>query len=235
MKINSKNLIQEASSLKNTEKAVIFQRFFKTGKGEYGEGDIFYGLSVPQSKTIANRFISIPLNEIEALLASNIHEIRFICLQIMILKYQKSPIERDALYKIYLKNAVRINNWDLVDCSAYKIAGEHLLNGDRGILYKLARSKNLWEKRISIISTFRFIQNKEHRDTLKISEMLLHDEHDLIHKAVGWMLREVGKKCGRDKEEIFLKKYYKVMPRTMLRYSLELFPKELKDFYMGRK
>jgi 3-methyladenine DNA glycosylase AlkD len=234
MKINSKNLIHEVSSFKNADKAAIFQRFFKTGKGEYGEGDIFYGISVPQSKMLAKRFVSIPSNELEALLTSNIHEIRFICLQIMVLKYQKFQNERDSIYKIYLRNARCINNWDLVDCSAYKIVGEHLLNGNRDILYELAHSKNLWEKRISIISTFRFIQNKEHRDTLKISEILLHDEHDLIHKAVGWMLREVGKRIGQEKEEIFLKKYYKAMPRTMLRYSLEHFPREMKDFYMGR-
>lgn len=235
MKTNSKILIREIKALRDTDKAAILQRFFKTGKGEYGEGDIFYGVSVPDSKRIAKEFIEIPVSELEMLLTNKIHDIRFICLQIMVLKYQKSPEERDVLYRIYLKHAKYINNWDLVDSSSYKIVGEHLLNRDRAVLYKLAHSENLWEKRISIISTFRFIQNGEYEDTLKISEILLNDKHDLIHKATGWMLREVGKRVGREKEEIFLKKHYKVMPRTMLRYSLEHFPKDLKDFYMGRE
>jgi len=234
MKVNSKQLLREIFLCKDQKKAKLLQRYFKTGKGEYGEGDIFYGIPVPKSKYLAKKFIDIPLEKIEILLKNKVHDIRSIALQIMVLKYQNFICEREPIYKMYLRNTKHINNWDLIDCSSYKIVGEQLINRDRKILYKLARSENLWEKRISIISTLRFIQNKEYEDTLKISEILLNDTNDLIHKAVGWMLREVGKRISRDKEELFLKKHYKVMPRTMLRYSLEHFPKDLKEFYMGR-
>ncbi|MGE3063244.1 MAG: DNA alkylation repair protein [bacterium] len=234
MKRGENSVIKELKLLKNEEKAIILKRFFKTGKGEYGEGGVFWGIQVPLLKRIAATHINDGLDAVEKLLGSEVHEVRFTALQILVNKYEKTPSERDDVYKIYLRNTKRINNWDLVDCSCYKIAGEHLLKRKRNILYSLAKSENLWERRISIVSTFRFIQNREHEDTLKISELLLEDKHDLMHKAVGWMLREVGKRVGQDKEELFLKKHYKKMPRTMLRYSIEHFPKELKKFYMKK-
>lgn len=205
---------QELNKLKNKKTKEILQRFFKTKKGEYGEGDIFIGIKVPVLREVAEKYKDLDYNSLQDLIDSEIHEHRMCALFILIAKEDKKKA-----VKFYLKNTKRINNWDLVDLSAPKILGEY---GDRDILYKLAKSKNLWEKRIAIISTFTFIKKNNFSDTLKISEILLNDKHDLIHKAVGWMLREIGK---RDKkiEEKFLKKYYKIMPRTMLRYAIERF------------
>jgi len=232
MKNEEKRIISRIRLLRDENKAAIFRRFFKTGKGEYGEGDVFWGVQVPEMKKIASEWVDADISTAANLLENRVHEVRFTALQIMNMKYARFPDERDEIYGIYLDNTRRINNWDLVDCSCYKIVGEHLLGRKRNVLYALAKSENLWERRISVVSTFAFIKNREYEETLKISKLLLHDTHDLMHKAVGWMLREVGKRCGRDKEEIFLKKYHKVMPRTMLRYSLEHFEKELRDYYM---
>lgn len=221
-------LIKEVQALANPKKAKILQRFFKTGKGEYGEGDIFLGLTVPQSRKVAKNHKNLPLNQIKELLNSKIHEQRLIAILILVNNYKNN---QEEIYNFYLKNSKQINNWDLVDLSAHKIVGQHLFNKDRSTLYKLAKSDNLWERRISIISTAFFINNNEFQDTIKISEILLNDKHDLIHKAVGWMLREMGK---RDQEilETFLKKRYKNMPRTMLRYSIEKFPEDLRQKYL---
>ena len=231
----SNKIMAELQKLKNDEKAKILQRFFKTGKGEYGEGDVFWGIQVPEMKRIASVHKDDQVESVAELLSNKVHEVRFTALQILTAKYAHRPDERRRVYEVYLANTQFINNWDLVDCSCYKIVGEHLLDKNRDILRTLAESKNLWERRISIVSTFAFIRNREYEDTLKISELLLHDTHDLMHKAVGWMLREVGKRCGREKEEMFLKKHHRTMPRTMLRYSLEHFPKELRDHYMYGK
>ncbi len=216
-------LIKELQSKKNLKKAKVLQGFFKTGKGEYGEGDFFLGLTSEQIKGIAKKYSGLNFSKLQLLLKSKIHEYRMCALRILVLKYEKADENGKArIFNFYLKNAKHINNWDLVDISAPNIVGDFLLNKNKKILYKLAKSKNLWEKRISVISTFAFIKEKKFNDALKISEILLKDKHDLIHKAVGWMLREIGK---RDKKilENFLKEYYKIMPRTMLRYAIERF------------
>jgi len=227
-------LKKDLNKLKNKEKAKILAGFFKTGKGEYGEGDIFLGIIVPEQLKIAKKYFDLNLNGLNKLIFSKIHEYRLVSLLILINKYNKvDNKEKKKIFSFYLKNIKYINNWDLVDLSAPNIIGDYLLDKDRKILYKLAKSKNLWEKRISIISTYRFIKENDFNDTLKISEILLNDEHDLIHKAVGWMLREVGKK-DQAIEEKFLRKYHKVMPRTMLRYAIEKFDENKRKFYLGK-
>ncbi|MFH0713447.1 MAG: DNA alkylation repair protein, partial [Candidatus Micrarchaeota archaeon] len=210
-------------ALANPAKAIILQRFFKTGKGEYGEGDIFLGIQVPQLRLVAKQFAGISLKEIEQLLNSKIHEERMVALFILVIQFQKAEKTKDAklreiIFHFYLTNARLINNWDLVDLSAPNIVGNYLLNKNHDVLFKMARSENLWEKRIAIISTFSFIRAGQFEDTFKIVEMLLNDKHDLIHKACGWMLREVGKRNQAALEE-FLELHYSQMPRTMLRYA----------------
>jgi len=211
------------------------QRFFKMRKGEYGENDKFLGIKVPVQRKIAKKHKDISLGEIQELLKSKIHEYRLIALFLLIDKFERGDKElRTKIYKFYLKNSKNINNWDLVDLSAPKIVGEYLLDKPRDILYKLAKSENLWEKRISVLSTLAFIRNGDFVDVLKISKILLNDEHDLIHKSVGWMLREVGNR-NIEEEEKFLKKYYKKMPRTMLRYAIEKFPEQKRLKYLKGK
>lgn len=215
-------------------KKKVLQKFFKTGPGEYGEGDVFLGLTVPKIRKVVQQYKQLALSDIETLLNSEIHEERLCALLILVHKYQKgTPEEKEAVYDFYLKNAKKVNNWDLVDSSAEKIMGPHLLNKDKDILYKLVKSDNLWERRIAIMTTFHFIKNNKFEDTLKLSEMLITDPHDLIHKAVGWMLREVGKR-DQELEETFLKKHYKAMPRTMLRYAIEKFDEKKRKFYMQK-
>ena len=225
------NLKQDLERLANKEKAVILQRFFKTGKGEYGHGDLFLGITVPEQRRIAKKYSRLSLDDLQSLLSSKIHEYRLTSLLILIEKYKN--VDKKEVVDFYLRNTKNINNWDLVDLSSHKILGNYLLNKDKNILYKLAKSDNLWERRISIIATYAFIKNNKFEDTLKISELLLKDKHDLIHKAVGWMLREVGKR-NLNIEEEFLKKYYKKMPKTMLRYSIERFSNEKKRFYLKK-
>ncbi len=231
------SLRNELKKLANPKQAVLLQGFFKTGKGEYGEGDIFLGIKVPETRKVAKKFNDISFKEIENSLKSKIHEERLAALLILVDRYAKADEkEKKEIFEFYLAHARRVNNWDLVDLSAPKIVGEYLLDKskDRKVLYLLAESENLWEKRISIISTFTFIRNNDFEDTLKISEVLLKDEHDLIHKAVGWMLREVGKKDIKE-EEKFLKKHYRDMPRTMLRYAIEKFPENKRKAYLKGK
>ncbi len=220
--------------LANPSKAKVLAGFFKTGKGEYGEGDLFLGLTVPQSRTIAKKFASLTFGSIRELLKSPYHEERLVALLMLAHNYQLgNEEEKERIYSFYLKNTKCINNWDLVDLSAEKIAGAFLLDKRKDILYKLARSENVWERRISIVCTYYFIKNRQFEDTMKISELLLDDKHDLIHKAVGWMLREVGKRNLQAEEE-FLKKHCKRMPRTMLRYAIERFPENKRKFYIGK-
>ncbi len=228
------DLKQELKNLSDKNQAKILQRFFKTGKGEYGEGDIFLGIKVPVQRKVSKEYRDLALKDIEKLLNSKIHEERLVSLFILIEQYERADeVLKKELYEFYLKNAQNVNNWDLVDLSAPKIVGDYLLNQPRKVVYKLAKSKNLWEKRIAILSTFAFIRNNEFEDTLAIAENLLNDKHDLIHKAVGWMLREVGKR-NQKIEEVFLKKYSKTMPRTMLRYAIERFSEEKRKFYMQK-
>jgi len=219
----------------NPEKAKIYLRFFKTGKGEYGEGDEFLGIKVPESRKIAKEFKNLILSEIHELLNSKVHEERLIALFILTEQYRKGDEEKkNAIFNFYLKNTKRVNNWDLVDLSAEKIIGAYLMDKDKKVLFKLARSKSLWEKRIAIMSTFQFIKNGMFETTLEISDILLKEEHDLIHKAVGWMLREIGNR-NLVVEELYLKKHYKTMPRTMLRYAIEKFPEQKRQAYLKGK
>ncbi|MDD4074101.1 MAG: DNA alkylation repair protein [Candidatus Pacebacteria bacterium] len=222
------DIIKELQSKRDKKRAVILSRFFKTGKGEYGEGDIFLGIVVPVQRIIAKKYVDIPFRDIQRLLNSKIHEYRLTGLLILVEKKDKEKV-----FDFYLKNTKNINNWDLVDLSAPKIIGDYLNNKKREILYSLAVSDNLWERRISIVSTFSFIKNNDFKETIKIAEILLNDKHDLIQKAVGWMLREVGKR-DKDIEKDFLDKYYRNMPRTMLRYSIEKFSPKEKEFYMKK-
>jgi len=231
---------KELQKLANPEKAKLLSGFFKTGKGQYGEGDIFLGITVPAQREVAKRNLGIGFSEISDLLKSKIHEHRLVGLLILVENFRKmDDAGKKKIFEFYMKNTKAINNWDLVDLSSSRILGEYLLKKERKrreerkILYRLAKSKNLWEKRISIISTLAFIREKEFDDALAISEILLHDKHDLIHKAVGWALREIGKK-DQETEEKFLRKYYKTMPRTMLRYSIERFDEKKRKFYMGK-
>ena len=219
----------------NKDHAITMQWFFKTGKGEYGEGDKFVGIKVPVQRKIARQFRELNLEDLQRLLNSKIHEERLISLLILVVKYNKADEKvKEKIYRFYTKNSRKINNWDLVDLSAPKIIGTHLLNRDKQILYKYAYSNNLWEKRISIISTYSFIKNHDFKTTLEISDILLNDDHDLIHKAVGWMLREVGKQDLKTLEN-FLKPRYNKMPRTMLRYSIEKFPEKKRIKYLKGK
>jgi len=227
-------LLVELKLSSNPEKAKVFKRFFKAGKGEYGEGDQFLGITVPKLRSISKKYQNLSFVEIQKLLTSKLHEYRLSSLMILRFKYEKGNQEiKEETVNFYLKNMKRINNWDLVDLSCSYILGNWLLNRDRKILYQIAESKNLWEKRIAIISTFEFIRNKQYFDTLKISKILINDKHDLIHKAVGWMLREVGK---RDKKtEIdFLNSHYKIMPRTMLRYAIEKFSEQERALFLAK-
>ena len=220
--------------LASDERAKVSQRFFKTGKGEYGEGDIFIGITVPDTRLVARRFYDLPLVEVQKLLQSAIHEERLCALLMLVDMHQKGDKKnRNDIYSFYLKNLSHVNNWDLVDLSADKIVGAYLNDKPKNILYRLARSKNVWQRRIAIVATFYFIKNNTFSETLKISKMFLDDPHDLIHKASGWMLREVGKRSLLT-EEKFLKKYYKIMPRTMLRYAIERFPEGKRKYYLSK-
>jgi len=236
-KNKTNNLVQlkkELKELSDPKQAKILQRFFKTGKGEYGEGDIFLGVKVPVQRKVTLGFRDLSQKNIEELLNSKIHEYRMTALLILIDQYEKADERgKKMIFNFYLKNSKNINNWDLVDISAPKIVGDHLMKKPRTVLYKFARSKNLWQRRVAIISTFTFIRNNDFDDTLKISKMFLSDEHDLIHKAVGWMLREVGKRDQKIEEE-FLKRYYSKMPRVMLRYAIEKFDEKKRKFYLKK-
>lgn len=231
------NLRKDVQALANPKKAKLVEGYFKTGPGQYGEGDIFLGLTVPQSRTIAVKYKDLAYLEISALLKSKNHEERFIALVILIHNYKYgNEKDRNKTYNFYLKHLRYINNWDLVDLSAHSILGAWLMDKDRKMLLKLATSKNLWSRRIAVVATYHFIKyQKSSAWTFKIAEMLLNDKHDLIHKAIGWMLREIGKNISHEEEEIFLKKHYKQMPRTMLRYAIEHFDPALRQAYMKNK
>lgn len=227
-----KQLKQRIEELGSHKKASDLSRFFKTGEGQYGYGDVFVGISVPELRKLAKEFSSISIEETIELLRSKIHEERMLALFILISKYENKKINcKNQIFEIYIANIDKINNWDLVDLSAPQVIGNYLLDKQKDLLYKLAVSDNLWHRRISIISTFAFIKKNEFEDTLKISEILLNDKHDLIHKAVGWMLREIGKR-NIFSEVSFLNKHYKKMPRTMLRYAIEKFEETTRQKYL---
>jgi len=222
-------------SLKDPEKARILSGFFKTGPGDYGEGDHFLGIKVPEIRKIVRKHRKAFLHEVLKLLHSRYHEERLAALLILVHQYQHGDETRkNEIFRTYLDNTAHINNWDLVDLTAPHIVGEHLFKKNRSLLPKLAQSESLWERRISILATFYFIRQGEDRETLKIAKLLLNDPHDLIHKAVGWMLREVGKRCSMESECRFLDRHASTMPRTMLRYAIERFPEDLRIHYMRK-
>ncbi len=230
---NLNNLKARLGECADKDKAEILQRFFKTGKGQYAEGDIFIGVTVPVMRKIAGEYLDLELDVVVTLLKSPIHEERLLSLLILVLKFQKGDlINKEKIYLLYLKHTKHINNWDLVDLSAKHIVGSFLFDKGRKPLYILAKSNNLWERRIAILSTHYFIERNDFTDTLKLSEILLADKHDLIHKAIGWMLREVGKRDLTVEDE-FLAKYSRIMPRTMLRYAIERFPEEKRKQWLG--
>ena len=225
---------QELKKRANPKKAKLLSGFFKIGKGHYGEGDVFLGVMVPQSREVARQFLNLELKEVERSLFSKFHEERLVALLILVEKYKRGNKNvKEEIFNFYLKNTKWINNWDLVDLTSHKIVGEWLLDKDRNILYELAKSENLWEKRISIISCFAFIRNNDFKDALEISKILFNDKHDLIHKAVGWVLIEIGK-INLKAEEKFLQEEgrYKNMPRTMLRYAIEKFDESRRKKYL---
>ncbi len=227
-------LRNELKAAANPKKAKVLQGFFKTGRGQYGEGDIFLGITVPRSRGIAMAYASLPLHDVKGLLRSKIHEERLVGLLILVHRYQKGgDSAKRRIVDFYLENRRRVNNWDLVDLTADKILGHYFFDKDKTMLYRFATSPHLWERRIAIISTFYFIKNNHFDEALKISKMLLNDRQDLIHKAVGWMLREIGKK-DQSIEEKFLRQHHKTMPRTMLRYAIERFDGRKKKHYMAR-
>jgi 3-methyladenine DNA glycosylase AlkD len=221
-------------ALADPHRAAGVARFFKTGPGDYGAGDRFLGVRVPDLRRLARAYQDRPLRDILPFLESPWHEERLFALLVLVRQYQRtSDRQRAAIYRAYLAHMRHVNNWDLVDCSAEHIIGAHLMHRNRAILRRLALSKSVWERRIAVLSTFHYIKHGEYRQTLDIARLLLDDPHDLIHKAVGWMLREVGNR-DRAAEERFLRTYAGRMPRTMLRYAIERFPKSLRQRYLVR-
>lgn len=230
-----KTIKRDLGRIGRDEKAKASMRFFKTGPGEYGEGDRFIGVSVPDLRRLARQYDDLTLDEMAELLGSSIHEERLLALIIMVRVYEQSDrATRRKLYQLYLANTRHINNWDLVDLSAHHIVGDYLYDRSRAPLYRLARSRSLWERRIAVLATFHLIKNGDFDDAFAIAERLLSDDEDLIHKAVGWMLREIGNR-NLASEERFLKRHHAVMPRTMLRYAIEKFPEGKRQRYLKGK
>ncbi len=226
-------IVRRLKQLASPEIAAHSQRFFKTGKGEYGEGDQFLGIRVPVLRAEVKKQRDLPLDETVKLLSSKLHEVRLFALLMMVEKFEKSDEKlKGNIYQHYMDNLSHINNWDLIDLSAPKIVGAWLADKDKSMLYKLAKSDNLWQRRIAVLATFQLIKNNDFQDAVAIAERLVNDKHDLIHKAVGWMLREIGKR-NLQCEEQFLNKHYKTMPRTMLRYAIERFPEQKRKAYLN--
>ncbi len=226
---------QRLRKLGNKKKAQNLQRFFKTGPGEYGEGDVFLGVQVPQSRKVAKEFQDLAITEVKKLLRSPVHEERLLALLILVRRYSKGDtVARQRIYKLYLQHTKFINNWDLVDLSAHHIVGAFLKERSRRPLDSLATSSLLWDRRIAIIATFHFIKYDDFATSLRMAAKLIDDKEDLIHKAVGWMLREIGKRDMRVEED-FLKRHYHRMPRTMLRYAIERFPERKRQRYLKGK
>jgi 3-methyladenine DNA glycosylase AlkD len=232
---NVQKVRNRLKSLADKERAHHLQRYFKTGRGQYGEGDIFIGIRVPDIRIMVKKFRGLSIDEASELLKSKYHEERLFALLTIVDIFRRGDDKvKKEIFSLYLKNTEFINNWDLVDLSSRDIVGAYLFERDKAPIYKLAVSNNLWERRISILSTSYFIKRQLFIHTLKIALILLNDGEDLIHKAVGWMLREVGKR-NMDVEENFLKKHYKGMPRTMLRYAIERFPEKKRQQYLKGK
>jgi 3-methyladenine DNA glycosylase AlkD len=232
MPLTAKDIHKALARLADKGRAQSARRFFKTGHGEYGEADRFLGIRVPPLRRLVGRLRGVTLTENIALLKSTWHEERLLALLMLVDRYTRGDArERDRIYSLYLRHTKYINNWDLVDSSASYILGVHLMLRDKQPLYRMAKSKNLWQRRIAILSTFYMIKNNAYDAALAIALILKNDREDLIHKAVGWMLREIGKR-HRVTEERFLKQHYKTMPRTMLRYAIEKFPERKRKAYL---
>ncbi|MBN3040787.1 MAG: DNA alkylation repair protein [Candidatus Omnitrophica bacterium] len=226
----------QLNKLSEPKKAQVLKSFFKTGSGQYAEGDIFLGVAVPQLRELARTYKDISLQNLLIFFHSPIHEERLLALLVLVSKYKTAADKalKRSVYCLYLKNIKYVNNWDLVDLTAHHIIGDYLFDKDKDTIYKLAGSEVIWQRRIAIVSTFFYIKKNIFNHTLDVAAMLLYDSADLIHKAVGWMLREVGKR-NRSEEEVFLKKHYKTMPRTMLRYAIERFPEKSRQAYLKSK
>ncbi|GHT73235.1 DNA alkylation repair protein [Bacteroidia bacterium] len=233
--MNATFILQELLSIANPEKAKFLQGFFKTGKGQYAEGDVLLGIVVPHIRDIVKRSPKLTFDEIQKLIDSPYHEVRLAGLLLLVKQFKKFKDEQKSIFDFYLKNARKANNWDLVDVTCRDVIGSYLLKHEesRGILYDLAESDNLWEQRIAIVSTWMFIKHKQYSDTLALAEKLLNHKHDLMHKAVGWMLREVGKKNHETLVD-FLEEHHKKMPRTALRYAIEHFSPEERAYFMKK-
>lgn len=233
VKAKTKRLVSQLRALGDKERAERSRSFFKTGPGQYGEGDVFLGIPVPALRELLKKHPELAAAEALELLRSPYHEARFLALLLLVSRYRtaRSPGEREKIYRAYLEHTAFINSWDLVDGSAEHIVGGHLFRRDRRPLRRLAASKSLWERRISVLATFYFIRRGEYADFLEIARSLLDDEEDLIHKAVGWLLREVGKRAPEIERE-FLTAHYRRMPRTMLRYAIEKFPEKERLAYL---
>lgn len=230
------NIKKDLKKAARQDKANTLQRFFKTGPGQYGEGDKFIGVMVPDIRRVSQKYKDLPTKEVLDLLRSPFHEERLCALLILVDQYQKGDSQKQKqIFALYLKNYQYINNWDLIDLTAPRIVGAYLMHRPKDVLYKLAKSKNLWQRRVAILATFQFIYAGQSQETIKIAKILLRDEHDLIQKAVGWMLREVGKRCDEKILLDFLDEYHKVMPRTMLRYAIERLPTKKRQHYLGKK
>jgi len=230
--MTAQEIYERLHALGEPQQAQVLQRYFKTGPGEYGEGDVFAGIRVPVLRKLAKEYEALSLSETIRLLQSPLHEARLLALIMSVRAYTRGDAAiQERIYREYLRNTLFINNWDLVDVSAEHIVGAHLKNGGRERLRTLAESDLLWERRIAVMATFHFIRQGEFDDTLRIAELLLRDPEDLIHKAVGWMLREIGNR-DQSVEESFLSARYKTMPRTMLRYAIEKFPEGLRRQYL---
>jgi 3-methyladenine DNA glycosylase AlkD len=222
--------------LGSAQKARVSASFFKTGEGHYGAGDVFLGVTVPEQRAVAKRFRDLPLADVLRLLRSKEHEFRLTALLLLVAQFDKgSPARKESIFKAYLSHTKWINNWDLVDSSAPSIVGVFLLERDASLLLQLARSSSLWERRIAMVSSLAFIRQGKPEMPLKVAALLLSDKHDLIHKAVGWMLREVGKRCSLEAETAFLDKHHRRLSRTTLRYAIERFPAGLRAHYMSLK
>ena len=230
--MKASDIVRMLQMLGDKGSAQALRRFFKTAPGEYGAGDVFVGLRVPKLRQLAKEYQALPLSEIVRLFHSPVHEARLLALLMLVHAYKRGEVAiQERIFKQYLQNTRFINNWDLVDVSAEHIVGAHLRYRRRARLKALAESRLLWERRISVMATFHYIKHGEFAETLRIAELLLHDSEDLIHKAAGWMLREIGKR-DRPMEEAFLKAHYQIMPRTMLRYAIEKFPEKLRQRYL---
>jgi 3-methyladenine DNA glycosylase AlkD len=229
------NLRQALKVASDPDKAIFMRRYFKTGPGEYAAGDTMIGITVPTIRKIAKQYRSLPLVDIQKLVKSQIHEFRLCALLLLVEQYKRgTAAEQEAIAQLYVDSLAYVNNWDLVDSSARYILGPHLFKADRKLLKKLAASGNLWQQRVAVLTTFHFITHNDYSTTFELAELLLTHDHDLMHKAIGWMLREVGNR-DQTAEEKFLKKHYKHMPRTMLRYAIEKFPPEKRLAYLHGK